>query len=180
MTSNIMIGQVTNDLKQASKYQVLNQVQKASEYQSISSPLSSSSIGAYFIIKHTGGILYMNKEIKFALEMLGRLPQKGPFMQYVEPRVKYKLDYCPYGQCKMFRIRNTIYLKSYETLVAFYNQETKQFYIDGLYSTTTRRHINAFLQEMVRIQSFVPFKKYIGKALINSYTRETEEIEEEE
>lgn len=122
----------------------------------------------------------MNKEIKFALEMLERLPQKGPFINYTEPRVKYKLDYCPYGQCKMFRISNTLFLKSYETLVAFYNEETRQFYIDGLYSTTTRKHINAFLQEVASIRSFVPFKKYIGKALINKWNYEVEKIEEEE
>lgn len=120
----------------------------------------------------------MNKETKFALEMLGRLPQQEPFIHYTEPRVKYKLDYCPYGQCKMFRISNTWFLKSYDTLVAFFNEETRQFYIDGLYSTTTRRHINAFLQEVASVKSFVPFKPYIGKGLVNCYNYEVEEIKE--
>ena len=122
----------------------------------------------------------MDKENKFALEMLKRIPQVGNFLNYTEPRIKYRLKYCPYGQCKMFQIKNIIYLKSYDTLVAFFNEETKQFYIDGLYSMTTRKHINAFLQEVAGIRSFVPFKKYIEKALVNCFNYEAEEIEKEE
>ena len=121
----------------------------------------------------------MNKEIKFALEMLRRLPQKEPFIHYTEPRKKYKLQYCPYGACEMFKISNTLFLKSYETLVAFYNEETRQFYINNLYSMTTRKHITYFLREVAGISSFVPYKKYVGKALIDSNNYEVEYIEEE-
>lgn len=121
----------------------------------------------------------MNKENKFALEMLERIPQVGNFLNYKEPYTKYRLKYCPYGQCKMFQIKNIIYLKSYDTLVAFFNESSHQFYIDGLYSMTTRKHINAFLQEVAGIRSFVPFKPYVNKGLVNCYNYEIEEIEEE-
>lgn len=87
-----------------------------------------------------------------------------------------QLKYCPYGNCKTFQVNNTVFLRSYRTLVAFYDKDTHQFYIDGLYSTTTRRHINAFLLEYAGIRSFVPYKKYVGKALVNCYTNEIEEI----
>lgn len=72
------------------------------------------------------------------------------------------------------------YLKSYHTLVAFYNEDTKQFYIDELHSMTTRKHITYFLREYAGVMSFVPFKKFIGKALINKWNYEVEKIEEEE
>ena len=113
----------------------------------------------------------MNKEIKFSLEMLRRLPQKEPFIHYTEPRKKYKLQYCPYGACEMFKISNTLFLKS--------NEETRQFYINKLYSMTTRKHITYFLREVAGISSFVPYKKYVGKALIDSNNYEVEYIEEE-
>lgn len=89
------------------------------------------------------------------------------------------MQYCPYGACETWQAGNITYLKSYGTLVAFYNEDTNQFYIDGLYSTTTRKHINAFLQEYADIPSFVPYKKYVGKALVNCYTNEIEEIKGE-
>lgn len=87
-----------------------------------------------------------------------------------------KLKYCPYGNCKTFQVNNTVFLRSYRTLVAFYDKDTNQFYIDGLYSMTTRRHINAFLREYTNITSFVPYKKYVGKALVNSRNNSIESI----
>ncbi len=89
---------------------------------------------------------------------------------------RIRLKYCFYGQCRAFQINNTVFLQSYRTLVAFYDKDTHQFYIDGLYSTTTRRHINAFLQEYAGIASFVPYKAYVGKALINSRNNSIENI----
>lgn len=89
---------------------------------------------------------------------------------------KWRLKYCPYGQCRAFQINNVVFLQSYRTLVAFYDEDSKQFYIDGLYSTTTRRHINAFLQEFAGIKSFVPFKKYVGKSMVNSINYTVEDI----
>lgn len=117
----------------------------------------------------------MNKEIKEAVQIV-----KDNALYKVNADAYHKLRYCPYGACKAWQAGNITYLKSYNTLVAFYNEDTNQFYIDGLYSTTTRRHINAFLLEYAGIRSFVPFKKYIGKALINNWNYEVEEIQEEE
>lgn len=111
----------------------------------------------------------MKSSIKEAIKMVQS-------QDFTTPKYTWKLAYCPHGQCRAFQVNNIVFLKSYDTLVAFYDEDSKQFYIDGLYSTTTRRHINAFLREWASIWSFVPFKKYIGKALINSYTREIEEI----
>ena len=121
----------------------------------------------------------MDKRIKFALEMLDSIPQSECFLNYTEPYIKYRLKYCPYGQCKTFIKGDIIYLKSYETLVAFFDTKTNNFFIKGLYSTTTRKHINAFLQEFAGIISFVPYKPYINKALVNCYTRKIEKIETE-
>lgn len=89
------------------------------------------------------------------------------------------LKLCPHGQCEVVKINNIVFLKSYETLVAFYNASTYQFFIGGLYSMTTRKHITYFLREYVGIESFIPYKKYVGKALVNCCTNEIEEIVEE-
>lgn len=77
---------------------------------------------------------------------------------------------------KLFKLTIQFFLRSYRTLVAFYDKDTHQFYIDGLYSMTTRRHINAFLREYTNITSFVPYKKYVGKALINCISNSIENI----
>lgn len=40
---------------------------------------------------------------------------------------------------------NFVKLQSYDTIVAEYNKKTKEMKIEGYYSATTARHINAFL-----------------------------------
>lgn len=62
----------------------------------------------------------MDKRIKFALEMLKTVKRTECFLNYTEPYIKYRLKYCPYGQCKTFIKGDIIYLKSYEALVAFF------------------------------------------------------------
>ena len=50
-----------------------------------------------------------------------------------------------YGKATMHRNDNITTLTSYVTDVAEYNHETKKMKVNGWYSNTTARHINAFL-----------------------------------
>ena len=50
-----------------------------------------------------------------------------------------------YGKAKMITEGDKVKLLSYETIVAEYNQRTKKATVKGWYSSTTARHINAFL-----------------------------------
>lgn len=50
-----------------------------------------------------------------------------------------------YGKAVMIKDKEVYKLKSYETIVATFNPETKELKINGWYSATTARHINAFL-----------------------------------
>lgn len=50
-----------------------------------------------------------------------------------------------YGKAKMIEDKNKILLKSYNTIVAEYNTKTEKMTVNGWYSRTTARHINAFL-----------------------------------
>lgn len=52
-----------------------------------------------------------------------------------------------YGKAKVFEIENDIFLVSYDTVVAFYNQSAKIAQIYGTYSATTLRHIKEFLKQ---------------------------------
>jgi hypothetical protein len=117
----------------------------------------------------------MKSSIEYALNLL-----KNNDKRYLHVTLSAKLKYCPYGQCEAYFIGNMVILRSYQTLVAFYDKDSKQFFINDLYSTTTRRHINAFLLEYAGIHSFVPYKPYIGKALINCINNEIEEIKGED
>jgi len=51
-----------------------------------------------------------------------------------------------YNSAKLLEDGNKVYLRSYTTIVAQYNKETKQMIVSGWYSQTTARHINAFLR----------------------------------
>ena len=113
----------------------------------------------------------MNKKIKEAVQIV-----KDNALYKVNADAYHKLRYCPYGACEAWQAGNITYLKSYNTLVAFYDEDTCQFYINGLYSMTTRKHINHFLREYPGISSFVPYKPYIGKALIDCITNKTKNI----
>lgn len=52
-----------------------------------------------------------------------------------------------YGKAKVFEIENDVFLMSYDTIVAFYNRETKIAKVVGTYSATTLRHIKEFLKQ---------------------------------
>ena len=113
----------------------------------------------------------MNKEIKEAVHIV-----KENLLSKIDVDSYHKLRYCPYGACEAWRSGSITYLKSYNTLVAFYAEDTCQFYINGLHSMTPRKHINHFLREYTGITSFVPYKPYIGKSLINCITNVVEDI----
>jgi hypothetical protein len=53
-----------------------------------------------------------------------------------------------YGKCKVEVEGNTKSLRSYNTIVATYNIETDKVTVNGWYSATTARHINAFLYHL--------------------------------
>lgn len=50
-----------------------------------------------------------------------------------------------YGKAIVIAENNVSKLKSYDTIVAVYNHETNEMRVNGWYSMTTARHINAFL-----------------------------------
>lgn len=127
-------------------------------------------MGLFYYQAH-GRKLTMNKDIKTALHIVIHNQ-----VSRIDVDAYRKLKYCPYGACEVLHAGKITYLKSYHTLVAFYNEDTKQFYIDELHSMTTRKHITYFLREYAGIESFVPYKKYVGKALVNSRNFETENI----
>ena len=53
-----------------------------------------------------------------------------------------------YGKCKVEVEGNTKSLRSYNTIVATYDIETDKVTVNGWYSATTARHINAFLSHL--------------------------------
>lgn len=65
------------------------------------------------------------------------------------------MELCPYydsaqsfyGKAKVIEIENDVFLISYDTIVAFYNRETKIAEVVDTYSATTLRHIKEFLRQ---------------------------------
>ena len=65
------------------------------------------------------------------------------------------MELCPYydsaqsfyGKAKVIEIENDVFLMSYDTIVAFYNRETKIAEVVDTYSVTTLRHIKEFLKQ---------------------------------
>jgi len=65
------------------------------------------------------------------------------------------MELCPYydsaqsfyGKAKVIEIENDVFLMSYDTIVAFYNRETKIAKVVDTYSATTLRHIKEFLRQ---------------------------------
>lgn len=65
------------------------------------------------------------------------------------------MELCPYydsaqsfyGKAKVIEIENDVFLVSYDTIVAFYNRETKIAEVVDTYSATTLRHIKEFLKQ---------------------------------
>lgn len=50
-----------------------------------------------------------------------------------------------YGKAIIIEEDNNLYCKSYETIVAKFNNNSKELVINGYYSHTTKRHIDSFL-----------------------------------
>ena len=65
------------------------------------------------------------------------------------------MELCPYydsalsfyGKAKVFEIENDVFLMSYDTIVAFFNRDTKIAKVMDTYSATTLRHIKEFLRQ---------------------------------
>lgn len=65
------------------------------------------------------------------------------------------MELCPYydsalsfyGKAKVFEIENDVFLMSYDTIVAFFNRDTKIAKVMDTYSATTLRHIKEFLKQ---------------------------------
>lgn len=65
------------------------------------------------------------------------------------------MELCPYydsaksfyGKAKVIEIENDIFLMSYDTIVAFFNRNTKVAKVIDTYSATTLRHIKEFLKQ---------------------------------
>ena len=72
------------------------------------------------------------------------------------PNVEFKImELCPYydsaksfyGKAKVIEIGNDVFLVSYTTVVAFYNNKKKIAQVVGTFSPTTLRHIKEFLRQ---------------------------------
>lgn len=65
------------------------------------------------------------------------------------------MELCPYydsaksfyGKAKVIEIENDVFLMSYDTIVAFFNRDTKIAKVVDTYSATTLRHIKEFLRQ---------------------------------
>lgn len=72
------------------------------------------------------------------------------------PNVEFRImELCPYydsaksfyGKAKVIEIENDVFLVSYDTIVAFFNRDTKVAKVIDTYSATTLRHIKEFLKQ---------------------------------
>ena len=83
------------------------------------------------------------------------------------------MELCPYydsaksfyGKAKVVEIQNDVFLISYETIVAFFNRNTKIARVTGTFSPTTLRHIKEFLRQS-------GFKAETKKQIENDYMKE--------
>ena len=65
------------------------------------------------------------------------------------------MELCPYydsaksfyGKARVVEIENDVFLVSYDTVVAFFNRETKIAQVVDTFSQTTLRHIKEFLRQ---------------------------------
>lgn len=70
-----------------------------------------------------------------------------------------------YGKAKVIEIENDVFLMSYDTIVAFFNRDTKIARVMDTYSATTLRHIKEFLKQN-------GFKAKNKKQIENDYIKE--------
>lgn len=83
------------------------------------------------------------------------------------------MELCPYydsaksfyGKAKVIEIENDVFLMSYDTIVAFFNRDTKVAKVIGTYSATTLKHIKEFLKQS-------GFKAETKKQIENDYMKE--------
>ena len=83
------------------------------------------------------------------------------------------MELCPYydsaqsfyGKAKVFEIENDVFLMSYDTIVAFFNKNTRTVGVVDTYSATTLRHIKEFLKQN-------GFKAETKKQIENDYIKE--------
>lgn len=71
--------------------------------------------------------------------------EKAEQERFTDFLTKSRLDYCT---AEIIATRNYIMLKSYNTIVAVYDQTTNILLVDGFYSTTTSKHIAKFKNKM--------------------------------
>lgn len=96
----------------------------------------------------------------------------------IEPINIYQIDngYCDrlsfYGKAKIVETADELYLQSYNTLVCVYNKELKSFTrLWKGYSTTTMRHINAFVRHYCKLPGGGKAwwdKLQVGRVYLNS------------
>ena len=91
--------------------------------------------------------------------------------QKFNPNVNISItELCPYydsaqsfyGKARVIEIENDVFLVSYETVVAFFNRETKIAQVVDTFSPTTLRHIKEFLRQS-------GFKAETKKQIENDY-----------
>ena len=76
----------------------------------------------------------------------------------------YKLNNHKYANCEIVETDDYLYLYSYNTLVIKVEKENVNIYIHGLYSTTTRKHISWFIQQIFKgILDYKDIKKAYDK-----------------
>ena len=68
-----------------------------------------------------------------------------------------------YGKALSIKEGNISKLKSYNTIVAEYNHKTNSITVNGWYSRTTARHINAFLNHFGDHKAKIVSKKLLGE-----------------
>ena len=77
-------------------------------------------------------------------------------MQKFYPNTNIRMmELCPYydsaqsfyGKARIVEIEDDVFLISYDTIVAFYNRDTRIARVMGTYSATTLRHIKEFLKQ---------------------------------
>lgn len=74
--------------------------------------------------------------------------KEGEFLGYLKARYDSRKSF--YKKAKVYKYENQIYLISYETIVAIFEQEPNciNYSIFGYYSLTTKRHINEILEQL--------------------------------
>ena len=98
---------------------------------------------------------------------LNELKTEGDFEKYLQPINDTRDSF--YKKAKIYTYKNFIYLVSYDTIVAYIenNGSDGEFAtVLGYYSSTTSRHVNEFLKQYGFIDKNIPKKYYDSDMLI--------------